>query len=131
MRLLLVVLIVLILIGGLLFFRPGGYLIVDQPEKSDAIAILGGDQVDLRYSRGLELLRAGYGKNLIVDVVPGEVYGHSTVDLAQDYVAKSGPERPPGECLRHPRRLYQGGGSTGGSLRRAVAACVPFCSPGF
>ena len=60
MRFFVILVLVLLLIAALLFFRPGGYLIVNQPEKSDAIVILNGDQVTNRYWRGMELLRAGY-----------------------------------------------------------------------
>ena len=52
---------VLILVCLLLFFQPGNYLIVNDAEKSDAIVMLAGDQVDQRYWRALDLLRGGYG----------------------------------------------------------------------
>ncbi|MGC2108903.1 MAG: YdcF family protein [Candidatus Korobacteraceae bacterium] len=125
MRLLLVVLVLLLLVGGLLFFQPGGYLIVNEPQRSDAIVVLGGDQVDLRYARGLELLRAGYGNNLIVDVVPGEVYGRSTVDLAQDYVAKTAGANASqvSVCVIH-------GDSTKEEAPQA-AACIERLQPAF
>ena len=128
MRLLLVIFIVLILAGVIWFFQPGNNLVVDKPEKSDAIVVLGGDQVDLRYAHGLELLRAGYAKDLIVDVVPGQVYGHSVIDLAKDYLEKTaGPsadhvavciihgdstkeEAPQSvECLKHIQPAFHSG----------------------
>ncbi len=87
MRLLVIVAIFLFLVAAVFFFQPGGYLIVNQPEKSDAIVILNGDQADNRYWRGLELLRAGYGQHLILDVGAGQIFGHSDVDLAQDFIA--------------------------------------------
>ena len=71
MRLLLIVAIVLFLVAAVFFFQGGSYLIVNHPEKSDAIVMLNGDQVDKRYWRGLELLRAGYGQHLIMDVGVG------------------------------------------------------------
>jgi uncharacterized SAM-binding protein YcdF (DUF218 family) len=83
----LIVAAVLILILLLLFFQPGGYLIVNNPEKSDAIVMLAGDQADLRYWRALELLRSGYGRLLLVDAGNGEVYGQSYVDLAANFIA--------------------------------------------
>ena len=83
----LIVAAVLILIFLLLFFQPGGYLIVNNPEKSDAIVMLAGDQADLRYWRALELLRSGYGRHLLVDAGNGEVYGQSYVDLAANFIA--------------------------------------------
>src|ERR1035441_10247672 len=75
---------VLILICVLLFLQPGNYLIVNNPEKSDAILMLAGDQVDQRYWRALELLRGGYGHHLLVDAGTGQVYGQPYSDLAAD-----------------------------------------------
>lgn len=86
MRLLVIAVIVLFLVAALLFFQPGGYLIVNRPEKSDAIVILNGDQIDHRYWRGMELLRAGYGQHLILDVGVGQIYGHPDAELAQDFI---------------------------------------------
>jgi uncharacterized SAM-binding protein YcdF (DUF218 family) len=87
MRLFFIVAIVLLLIVAVFFFQTGSYLIVNNPQKSDAIVMLNGDQADNRYWRGLELLRAGYGQHLVVDVGGGQVYGHAIADLAQDYIA--------------------------------------------
>jgi uncharacterized SAM-binding protein YcdF (DUF218 family) len=89
MKFLIIIAAVLILIGALLFFQPGGYLVVNNAEKSDAIVMLAGDQVDLRYWRGLELLRAGYGHHFLVDAGSGEVYGQSYLDLAANFVART------------------------------------------
>ena len=89
MRLLLVLLLVILVIGALVVFIPGKYLIVNNPEKSDAIVVLGGDAADQRYWRGMELLRTGYAKYMLVDATTGITYGHSYVDLAKDYVART------------------------------------------
>ena len=83
---------VLILICVLLLFQPGDYLIVNNPEKSDAIVMLAGDQVDLRYWRALELLRGGYGHHLLVDTGTGRVYGQSYSDLATGFIARTAGE---------------------------------------
>ena len=80
---------VLIVICLLLFFQPGGYLVVNDAEKSDAIVMLAGDQVDLRYLRGLELLRSGYGHHFLVDAGAGQVYGQSYLDLAANFIART------------------------------------------
>jgi uncharacterized SAM-binding protein YcdF (DUF218 family) len=87
MRALIVIVVLLILAGALLFFQPGGYFVVNYPEKSDAIVILGGGQVDSRYWRGLELLRPGAGQHLVVDVLAGGTYGRRYTDLAADFIA--------------------------------------------
>jgi hypothetical protein len=48
-----------------LIVQSGSYLTIDSPEKSDAIIVLAGDRNDVRYWRGLELLRAGFGRQMI------------------------------------------------------------------
>lgn len=89
MRLFVILILVLFLVAVLLFFRPGGYLIVNQPEKSDAIVILNGDQVTNRYWRGMQLLHAGYAQHLILDVGAGEIYGRPDAELAQDFINRT------------------------------------------
>ena len=88
----LIVAAVLILICVLLFFQPGGYLIVNDAQKSDAIVVLAGDQVDQRYWRALDLLRGGYGHHLLVDAGTGQVYGQSYLDLAASFIARTAGE---------------------------------------
>ena len=75
-----------------LALQPGGYLIVNNPEKSDAIVVLGGSQMDTRYWHALELLRAGYGQHLLVDALAGGVYGRSYAELAKEFVAQTAGE---------------------------------------
>jgi hypothetical protein len=89
MKRLFVLLLVLFLIAALLFFQPGGYLVVNHPEKSDAIVVLAGNAIDDRYWRALGLLRAGYGQHLLVDVGDGSILGHPLVNLAQEFVANT------------------------------------------
>ena len=88
----LIIVAVLFLICALLFFQPGGYLIVNNPEKSDAIVMLAGDQVDERYWRGLELLRGGYGHHFLVDAGAGRVYGQAYSNLAADFISRTAGE---------------------------------------
>jgi uncharacterized SAM-binding protein YcdF (DUF218 family) len=89
MKRLFVLLLVLIVIAALLFLQPGGYLIVNHPEKSDAIVVLAGEQIDARYWRALGLLRAGYGQHLVMDVGDGSILGHPLMSLAQEFVANT------------------------------------------
>jgi len=89
MKRLLVVIVVLILISALFFFQPDGYLVVNNPEKSDAIVVLAGDAADARYWHGMELLRSGYAQHLVLDATTGVTYGHSYTDLAADLVART------------------------------------------
>lgn len=70
-----------------IFLQPGKFLIINNPEKSDSIVVLGGDSADQRYWRGMDLLRAGYARHMFVDATTGITYGHSFVDLAKDYIA--------------------------------------------
>ncbi len=89
MKRLLVVLVVLILICALFFFQAGSFLVVNNPEKSDAIVVLAGDAADNRYWRGMELLRSGYGQHLLLDATTGITYGHSYAELAADFAART------------------------------------------
>ena len=65
----------------------GGFLVINQPRKSDVIVALAGE-TDKRLAGALQLLNEGYAPQLILDV-PGEtrIYGTSQVELAQNYVA--------------------------------------------
>jgi len=87
MRIVLVLLLILLAVAALVFFQPGGFLIIDNAQKSDAVVVLGGDSADQRYWRAMGLLREGYASHMIVDATTGITYGHSYVDLARDYVA--------------------------------------------
>jgi DUF218 domain-containing protein len=76
------------LLGGLsvgLAARAGNFLLVDAPQRSDAILVLAGE-TDRRPARALELLAQGYGRKVIINVPAGaKVYGSSEVELAQQY----------------------------------------------
>lgn len=77
---------VVVLIGGLLATQAARFLIVDSPQKSDAIVVLAGEK-DVRPARGLELLRQGMAPRLFLDAEAGEqVYDHPLTDIAQRYV---------------------------------------------
>jgi hypothetical protein len=89
MKVLLVPLIVLLAVAAFIFCQPGGFLIVNNVERSDAIIVLGGDAADQRYWRAMGLLREGYARHMIVDATTGITYGHSFVDLARDYVKQT------------------------------------------
>jgi len=66
---------------------PGTQLIIDNPQKSDAIVVLAeGDQ---RYWRGLELLRAGYGRHLVLDAMTWVLYGQTRDHLARLFVSRT------------------------------------------
>lgn len=90
MKRLLTAFVILVLACGFFFFFLGDrYLVVNNFQKSDAIVVLAGDSVDSRYYRGMELLRAGYGKHLLLDATTAVTYGHSYAALAADMVART------------------------------------------
>jgi len=79
-------LLVVVIIGLVLASQAARVLIVNDPQKSDAIVVLAGE-TDSRPARGLVLLRQGMAPHLIFDAEAGEqVYDHQLTDLAQRYV---------------------------------------------
>ena len=61
------------------------WLVVDHPEKSDAIVVLAGE-TDLRPSRALGLLRSSYGRVMVLDVpADATIYQWAQTDLAAKY----------------------------------------------
>jgi uncharacterized SAM-binding protein YcdF (DUF218 family) len=88
-----VVLIAAIAVVGML--RSGNQLVVNHPEQSDLIVVLAGDHNDLRYWRGLELLREGYGQRMLVDAPADLSYGRSYAQYAADFVAQTAGEKRP------------------------------------
>ena len=62
------------------------FLIVDDPQKSDAIVVLAGE-TKIRPARALALLRQGMASHVYLDVeVRDELFGQRLTDLAQKYV---------------------------------------------
>jgi uncharacterized SAM-binding protein YcdF (DUF218 family) len=88
-------LLVLLLVIAFGFFA-GRLLVVNAPEKADAIVVLGGGSDDNRYYRGLELLRAGYAPRMYLDALADtQKFGHPETVYAQKFVEESaGPDVP-------------------------------------
>jgi uncharacterized SAM-binding protein YcdF (DUF218 family) len=64
----------------------GRMLVVDRPERSDVILVLAGETYD-RPARALQMLNAGYGRQILLDVpTGGEIFGFTQLDLARQYV---------------------------------------------
>ncbi|MGB8013905.1 MAG: YdcF family protein [Terriglobales bacterium] len=62
------------------------FLVVDAPEKSDAIVVLAGE-TEVRPARALELLRQGLAPHVFLNAeTRGRVYGRKLTDVAQEYV---------------------------------------------
>jgi len=83
--------IVLLLIVVALASQASRFLVVDDPQKSDAIVVLAGE-TKVRPARALQLLRQGMAQHLFLDVVVrDQIFDQRLTDLAQKY-AGSLPE---------------------------------------
>jgi len=79
------------LAGAVLATRAASFLIINSPEKSDAIVVLAGE-TNVRPAKALELLRQGMAPRAIFDAEAGEkVYDKTLTSLAENYL-KSVPE---------------------------------------
>jgi uncharacterized SAM-binding protein YcdF (DUF218 family) len=80
-RLFIVFLIVVFLFAS----QAARFLVVDAPEKSDAIIVLAGE-TNFRPARALELLRQGIGPRVFLDAEQRDlIYDQRLVDIAQKY----------------------------------------------
>jgi uncharacterized SAM-binding protein YcdF (DUF218 family) len=87
-RLLIVLFLLAILVA--LASQAARFLVVDEPEKSDAIVVLAGD-TKVRPVRGLDLLRQGMAPHLFLDAETRDViYDQPLVELVQRYVNSLG-----------------------------------------
>src|SRR5262252_1321155 len=73
----------------------GPFLVIDQPERSDLLIVLDGDENDQRYQRALELLQEGYGSEMVVDERSDlRKFGRTPVALEQEFIDRAaGPLR--------------------------------------
>jgi uncharacterized SAM-binding protein YcdF (DUF218 family) len=89
-RILVVVLLGIIAI--LLVRSAGSFLVVNAPEPSDVIVVMGGGEGDLRYWNGVRLMQEGHAHHLLLNVFSrGEIFGHSEIDLARDFLNRTSP----------------------------------------
>jgi uncharacterized SAM-binding protein YcdF (DUF218 family) len=64
----------------------GSVLVVDAPARSDVIVVLAGE-ANHRPAKGLELLRQGFGRRVILDVPAApKIYEFTEVQMAEKYV---------------------------------------------
>ncbi|MGA9354278.1 MAG: YdcF family protein [Terriglobales bacterium] len=77
---------VLILVGGLFASQAARFLVVDNPQKSDAIVVLAGETI-ARPAHGLELLRQGMAPHLFFDAETGRIFNSHLTDIARQYIA--------------------------------------------
>jgi uncharacterized SAM-binding protein YcdF (DUF218 family) len=77
---------VLVFIIAALASQAARFLVLDEPEKSDAIVVLAGD-TKVRPARALELLRQGVAPRVFMDAETRDViYDQRLTDIAQKYV---------------------------------------------
>ena len=78
-------LIVLLLVLVALASQAARFLVVDAPEKSDAIVVLAGE-ANVRPARALELLRQGVAPRVFLDVKARDlIYDQPLVEIARKY----------------------------------------------
>src|ERR1035437_3994220 len=83
----------IVLAALFLIVQSGSHLTVDHPERSDAILVLAGDSNDVRYWRGLELLREGYGHQMILDEGAERMFGRTYAEHAAEFAARTAGEQ--------------------------------------
>jgi uncharacterized SAM-binding protein YcdF (DUF218 family) len=87
-RLLTVVFLVVIL--AVLASQAARFLVVDEPEKSDAIVVLAGE-TNVRPARAMELLRQGVAPHVFLDAEERDlIYDQRLTDIAQKYANSLG-----------------------------------------
>jgi len=88
MRFLRLLLVLVILIA--LASQAARFLVVDHPEKSDAIVVLAGE-TNVRPARALELLHQGIAPRVLLDAETRDlIYDQQLTDIAQRYVNSLG-----------------------------------------
>jgi uncharacterized SAM-binding protein YcdF (DUF218 family) len=77
------------LLAGLLVWagaKAGGFLVLDEPRKSNVILVLAGE-TNRRPERARQLMSQGYGRRIVLDVpVEARIYEFTQLQLAQKYV---------------------------------------------
>src|SRR5580704_16112589 len=79
-------LVFLLIVGLLLASRAAHFLVIDNPQKSDAMVVLAGETI-VRPARGLELLRQGMAPRLFFDAETGRIFNSHLTDIVQQYIA--------------------------------------------
>jgi hypothetical protein len=70
--------------------KAGNFLVVDRPERSDAIVVTQADYLDEPYWTGLRLLNDGFGRELLVDArADRTLFGRSQAAWAADFLEKT------------------------------------------
>ncbi len=75
--------------------QAGPALVINRPQHSDVILVLAGDGNDLRYWRGINLLRAGYAGQLLVDARADTIsYGRTPAQMAEEFIGNTTGDLP-------------------------------------
>ncbi len=80
----------LLVVAGAVAFAAGAgrLLVVDDPQRSDIIVVLAGEN-DRRPEHALHLLDQGYARRVLLDVPEGvRVYDSTVVELAEHYIQR-------------------------------------------
>ena len=87
----LAVLVILAAIALFLLSRAGSFLVIDNPQPSDAMVVLEGSGDTPGYGRAASLFQQGYAKAVILDAnISKTLYGRSEAELAADFLARTG-----------------------------------------
>ncbi len=82
--------------GTALLAASGFYLVIDRPQKADAIVVLAGDLNDRRYEKGVELLRQDYAGRMLLDAnTDVRLWGRTPAELASGFIAETAGELAP------------------------------------
>lgn len=86
----------LLLLVGWLVLRSGRFLVIDEPQKSDAIVVLAGE-TEQRPARALELFGQGYARQVILDVpANARIYRWTLAELTGKWIT----ELPQAQAIR-------------------------------
>jgi uncharacterized SAM-binding protein YcdF (DUF218 family) len=74
-----------------LLSHAGDFLVLDDPEPSDAIVVLEGSGDTPGYDRAVNLRREGYAPRILLDAgIAKGIYGRSEAELATEYLNRTG-----------------------------------------
>ena len=88
-------LILCVTLFGALVEWSGSLLVINDPQPVDVIVVLSGDHNDVRYWHGMELLRKGYARHMIVDADVTLSYGRTSAERAAEFIASTGGSLSP------------------------------------
>ena len=78
--------------------RSGKFLVIDEPQKADAILVLAGE-TDRRPARGLDLLKQGYAPRLILDLsADAKVFDTTYLQIAEHWASEQAQSQAISVC---------------------------------